>query len=1016
MEPLRDLAVLKKWDRYVPSITGYTATPPGHVSDTDVCALLGCLERLKPKGTIAGAHVMGGAPFPGIVVKNKALPVPMNDSDFKFLVESGDVAAGQGAYLLGQDKVRIANTLWLRAAEKGSKKAMKHAKMDPELMKKAKLVGMTVVEPQVGDGHSLDTRSESENHLATVFVVLPSQRSSATFEARHQGLTVIHDLTASALFAPHFLVCYPGTEHATLKVQGAHLAYLTYQLYVDEDFDLPPLLDDLSPGPRADVAAAFAGWARALAEDSSGGGIPKEHVLYQLDAVYIKKETIFHKMKSGANATSITNTKDRLVLSHLAPAAKHFNFRILLGHACITQSTSIFRRGYYHRDDWESEVEHDANDYDLDDGRGIETEINWVLTGLDGKVIKDETLDKELVDTLTARVEKEKLKEGERNCILNYHVDTDPLDEKDMEEGTLTHGKTASFFIIGPTPPGHVSWDSDDSEGGGSDDDNLPPTKRRHVDLDHNPPPKRRRVQGAPSPTQPQCAMEPLRELVLLANWSEYVPSTAWYTRPSREVLDEANIMELFKYLPSCEPRAGVTADPEALPSPCVVVGQKTLSVPMSALDFDFLLRSGDLEQSGEFVWEASADKVQIQPVQTNELWDHRLRRVAISALGPPEQELYKDIVLCSSVNLSGLTVVTPPVDSKSYFSHALDVGPHSDDHIASIFVVLPSPLKFAEFEVDHHKHGISFTLDEDQTSSCPKFLTSYTNTEAASLRLFQKPTCYLTYHLLKKNAPQSATHNLSDATLPRPQIATAFAAWAKHQARRIVLDSAPTGHVLFHLNETYRTKDTLSTEVVDVGSITDADDKLILGYLAPPAKYFGFRILLAHAVIPGTATFRVARKHGLVDGRMYKVEDYNLDSWGESESEFVVEWTLTGLDGQEVEGSDALCEGLTSTLLNKIDEDIKDAGLVLNDYLDQVKFGEKELEFDEDQMEDDVDVLELTCKKRASFLVIGPEDGCVLSPPSPTPFNHRFTAERSMNPVKRWRQAQQSKKGGAWW
>ncbi|KAF6760433.1 hypothetical protein DFP72DRAFT_882180 [Ephemerocybe angulata] len=818
MEPLRDLAVLKKWDRYVPSITGYTATPPGDLSDTDVCALLGCLERLKPKGNIAGAHVMGGAPFPGIVVKNKALPVPMNDSDFKFL----------GAYLLGQDKVRIANTLWLRAAEEGSKKAMKHAKMDPELMKKAKLVGMTVVEPQVGDGHSLDTRSESESHLATVFVVLPSQRSSATFEARHQGLTFIHDLTTSAHFAPHFLVCYPGTERATLKVQGAPLAYLTYQLYVGEDFDLPPLLDDLSPGPRADVAAAFAGWSHALAEGSSGGGIPKGHVLYQLDAVYIKRGTFFsEKFKSRAKATSITNAKDILALSHLAPAAKHFKFRILLGHACITQSTSIFRRGYYQRDDWESEVEHDANDYDLDDGRGIETEINWVLTGLDGKVIKDETLDKELVDTLTARVEKEKLKEGERNCILNYHVDTDPLDEKDLEEGTLTHGKTASFFIIGPTPPGHVSWeDSDDSEGGGSDDDDLPPTKRRHVDSDHSPPPKRRRVHGEPSPSQAQCAMEPLRDPAVLANWSEYVPSTAGYTRPSREVLDETNIMELFKYLPSCEPRAGVTADPEAL--------------------------------------------------------------------------------------------------------------------------------------------------------------------------------------------PKSATHNLSDATLPRPQIATAFAAWAKHQARRIVLDSAPTGHVLFHLNETYRTKDTLSTEVVDVGSITDADDKLILGYLAPPAKYFGFRILLAHAVIPGTATFRVARKHGPVDGRMYKVEDYNLDSWGESESEFVVEWTLTGLDGQEVEGSDALCEGLTSTLLNKIDEDIKDAGLVLNDYLDQVKFGEKELEFDEDQMEDDVDVLELTCKKRASFLVIGPEDGCVLPPP--IPFNHRFTAERSMNPVKRWRQAQQSKKRGAWW
>ncbi|KAF6760432.1 hypothetical protein DFP72DRAFT_882177 [Ephemerocybe angulata] len=441
MEPLRDLAVLKKWNAYVPSTNGYTSAPLGSLSDMDIPALLGCLERLKPNGTIAGAHVLTGAPSPGISVNNKTLPMPMSDSDFKFLLEFGDATAtGGGAYMLSRNKVRITNTSWARAVKEGSKEAMGHAGMDSELLKKIKLVGLTVVEPQVGGVHSLDTRLESEKHLATVFVVLPSHRSSATFEARHGGLEVIHDLTTSALFAPHLIVCYPGVESATLAtVQDEHVAYLTYQLYFGDDADpLPPLLADLS-------LAAFAGWAHALSMGSSGGGIPKGHIIYQLDAAYIKKGSLFSKKKSFADVTSITNAKDRLILSHLAPAAKHFKFRILLGHAFITQRSYI--GGGYDGED--SEPDYDVNDYGLDDG-SVETEVNWIFTGLDGKVVKNEALDTELYDTLTARVEEQDLKDGETNSILNYHVDTDKLDGKDLEAEperfgrtslTLTHGR-----------------------------------------------------------------------------------------------------------------------------------------------------------------------------------------------------------------------------------------------------------------------------------------------------------------------------------------------------------------------------------------------------------------------------------------------------------------------------------------------------------------------------------------------------------------------------------------------
>ncbi|KAF5339635.1 hypothetical protein D9611_011403 [Ephemerocybe angulata] len=308
MEPLRDLSILKNWDKYVPSTTGYLSTPLDDPFDTDVCDLLECLERMKPKGAIAGAHILTEAPYPGIGIEDKILPLPISEQDFEFLLESEDaIAFGDDEVTFDWDKIKINNASWSHAIDKGTSATMQAAGIDRELWKKYIFGGLTIIDLKAGGAHLLDLRSMSNRHLATVFVILPSARSSATFEARHQGLTFAHDLTTSALFAPHFLICYPGMESAELRTQG-RMAYLMYRLYAGDDSDpLPPLLDDLSPGPRSDVAAAFAGWAHALANDLTGDGIPTGPILYHLDAVYKGKYCLTSWIPKGLLAKQEPN-------------------------------------------------------------------------------------------------------------------------------------------------------------------------------------------------------------------------------------------------------------------------------------------------------------------------------------------------------------------------------------------------------------------------------------------------------------------------------------------------------------------------------------------------------------------------------------------------------------------------------------------------------------------------------------------------------------------------------------
>ncbi|KAF6760434.1 hypothetical protein DFP72DRAFT_882182 [Ephemerocybe angulata] len=448
MEPLLDLAVLNSWDEYTPSKDGYTPPTLSELEDIDIFESLRCLERLEPQGIIAAGHAYPSVPPAGIFIKDHILHVPLVDSDVEVLLNSNELAGTREKLVeIDSQKIQIENPKWKGAVARCIKAALGRAKMEmqPESYT-FNLVGLTLLVPPSSGAYSLDLRPVSDQHFATVLIVLPSSRKSASIEARHRGLTATHDFTPSSLFAPHFVVLHTGIETATIKSPDDHLCYLTYHLIAKSPKTPLPSLKHLVSGPRPDVAKAIAGWAYALATGSKGPGIPTGCLAYHLDGTYSFTER--------TDPSAITHPKDKLVLGHLAPAAKLHGFRILFAHADVSY-TSYF-----------DEFEDDGmptSAYELENGYDQSIDFEWELAGLDGREVQESHWEREIDAILSEKTSRKVHKnDAKAGRALNYHLDKQSFyGEKDVEGSghsedvttmCLTLRKQASFLVIGPGP------------------------------------------------------------------------------------------------------------------------------------------------------------------------------------------------------------------------------------------------------------------------------------------------------------------------------------------------------------------------------------------------------------------------------------------------------------------------------------------------------------------------------------------------------------------------------------
>ncbi|KAJ3541809.1 hypothetical protein NMY22_g3746 [Coprinellus aureogranulatus] len=200
--------------------------------------------------------------------------------------------------------------------------------------------------------------------------------------------------------------------------------------------------------------------------------------------------------------------------------------------------------------------------------------------------------------------------------------------------------------------------------------------------------------------------------------------------------------------------------------------------------------------------------------------------------------------------------------------------------------------------------------------------------------------------------------------------ISKAFAAWrlASEQDN----PNPPPKYILYQLNGD------LSEERLSVAHITHTEDKRILAALAPPAKHYGFLVLLARASIYLKATARVYGS----DDELYTPDDLSLDDVEHESTE--VAWKFASLDGSTIEGNRSMEDSLY--------DGIERGGNVYNCRIDLQDESGKESEVDQDGCRE-FSWISIGYHKRGSFLLVVPEKRVLVTfRESPPPMEAKTT------------------------
>ncbi|KAF5339777.1 hypothetical protein D9611_009191 [Ephemerocybe angulata] len=322
--------------------------------------------------------------------------MPLGDTDFDAILGFGlsSRTKVEGVCEIDARDVQTSCTTWKASLDAGTKSIL--SRMKAKARHRSTLVSLSVVPP--GEAHTLNLTPVSKNHFATLIAVLPSPRTGATFETRYREHKSHHNLSNVTPNSTHLLGLYTGMASAVIKSSGDRLCFLTYHVQCPPRTTSIPSIRNVA-GPRTEIATAFASWAHALSTNTKAPGIPSNHIIYQLDGVY----------RNNVVATGLTNRKDRLVLAHLAPAAKHFGFKMVLAHADVHLTYSTTRVS---TDDKEVEQ---VSAY-------VEDETEWEFCPLGRKEPCDNYAYHEVIDALK-----------ERGPCINYHAGYKSFDKNALE-------------------------------------------------------------------------------------------------------------------------------------------------------------------------------------------------------------------------------------------------------------------------------------------------------------------------------------------------------------------------------------------------------------------------------------------------------------------------------------------------------------------------------------------------------------------------------------------------------
>ncbi|KAJ7615384.1 hypothetical protein FB45DRAFT_243301 [Roridomyces roridus] len=428
MDPLMlsDLASLNDWDAFQPNLKGFM--PPQDLElhpdcedvETQIREFTDSSYMRDNDAPLITSVSVQNLVTTSITIGGEIFTVPLSSRESSYLMSKGDASASR--FTVPGDQVQFVNSSSLKFITETRSSVLRKLRVSDILVTDTSLVGLDVF---INGEHRLSTGVVDTNHFATLFVILPSLTpADVGAYVMHRGVIADTKLPQDLSQAASAIRIYAGLADARIQIaSGGPIVCLTYHILARPNSDpaLVPRLANLA-GALSPLRDGFCLWRHKLTTTT---GAPKL-ILFFLDG-----SPTYAGGFAGVDAT---------LLSHLAPLAKAYGFKLLLGR--LTHTMYTVQEVDHPYKEYYNDI--DINDLSMDD----DPKESWKwepLTTLGGvKVVDGDNL-------LDLAAEMVKNEERYKEMILEVDLEEG---FEEMDEGIYattvkyTHTRTASVLFI----------------------------------------------------------------------------------------------------------------------------------------------------------------------------------------------------------------------------------------------------------------------------------------------------------------------------------------------------------------------------------------------------------------------------------------------------------------------------------------------------------------------------------------------------------------------------------------
>ncbi|KAJ7134223.1 hypothetical protein C8R44DRAFT_769900 [Mycena epipterygia] len=337
MDPLKlsDLHVVEDWEAFNPDMKGYIPPQKLELWHQDCDGIEEqirqwiCTDYMRDNGApFLALSVAKGFGTTSLTIRDETFAAPLSSREIKFLTNYlGSAHASR--YTVSEDEVILSDACRLSISKSQSDVLGGLKASDGDYSREATFAALDVFK---AGSHELSASPQSNSHIATIFVILPSFTNGANIRLHATHETVTSEVKLPTDISESFcsIGMYTGVSGARIEVgTGGELICITYHVYGVNAYEpgdraLPsvvPRLENLS-GALPPLRDAFCLWRHSI---NSGADAPRL-MLFFLDW-------------APKSASNLRDT-DATLLCNLAPLAKAYGFKMYIADLVHTMSTT----------------------------------------------------------------------------------------------------------------------------------------------------------------------------------------------------------------------------------------------------------------------------------------------------------------------------------------------------------------------------------------------------------------------------------------------------------------------------------------------------------------------------------------------------------------------------------------------------------------------------------------------------------------------------------------------------